>query len=75
MSAEREQLLGEKSTPTPQNPVVAYCANCDIEILWPPVVVDGKTFCCVGCVAGGPCSCDYSQYHSVRYPGRKVEDG
>jgi hypothetical protein len=45
------------------------CANCDIEILWPPTVVEGKTYCCVGCAAGGPCSCDYSQYRSVNIAG------
>jgi hypothetical protein len=38
------------------------CANCEIEILWPPTVVQGKPYCCAGCAAGGPCSCDYSQY-------------
>ncbi len=45
------------------------CANCDIEILWSPVVVEGKTFCCTGCAAGGPCNCDYSQYRSVNIAG------
>lgn len=45
------------------------CANCDIEILWPATVVDGKTFCCTGCAAGGPCSCDYSLYRSVNISG------
>lgn len=45
------------------------CANCDIEILWPPVVVQGVTYCCAGCAAGGPCSCDYSQYRSVNIAG------
>src|SRR5205807_526958 len=33
------------------------CANCDIDILWPPTVVQGKTYCCTGCAAGGPCNC------------------
>jgi hypothetical protein len=46
-----------------------HCANCDIEILWPPTVVQGKTFCCTGCAAGGPCNCDYSQYRSVNISG------
>jgi hypothetical protein len=45
------------------------CANCDIEILWPPTVVQGKTYCCTGCAAGGPCNCDYSQYSSVNIAG------
>nr|BBH89239.1 hypothetical protein KTC_39900 [Thermosporothrix sp. COM3] len=46
-----------------------YCANCDIEILWRPVVVQGKVYCCAGCAAGGPCTCDYSQYRSVNIAG------
>lgn len=46
-----------------------HCANCDIDILWPPTVVQGKTYCCTGCAAGGPCNCDYSQYRSVRISG------
>jgi hypothetical protein len=46
-----------------------HCVSCDIEILWPPVVVQGKTYCCTGCAAGGPCNCDYSQYRSVTISG------
>jgi hypothetical protein len=45
------------------------CANCDIEILWPPVVVGEKTYCCSGCASEGPCNCDYSQYRSVNIAG------
>ena len=45
------------------------CATCDIEILWPPIVAQGKAYCCTGCAAGGPCSCDYSQYRSVKISG------
>lgn len=52
------------SQPTPPR-----CANCDIEILWTPVVVGEKTYCCRGCAAGGPCNCDYSQYRSVNIAG------
>ena len=48
---------------------VARCANCDIEILWPPTVVQEKPFCCTGCAAGGPCNCDYSLHHSVTIAG------
>jgi hypothetical protein len=51
------------------------CASCDIEILWPPIVVQGKSYCCTGCAAGGPCSCDYSQYHSVTISGVIHYDG
>lgn len=45
------------------------CANCEIEILWPPTMVQGQAYCCIGCAAGGPCSCDYSQYRSVTISG------
>jgi len=48
---------------------VVRCANCDIEILWPPTVVQGKPFCCTGCAAGGPCNCDYSLHRSVTIAG------
>jgi len=45
------------------------CANCDIEILWPAVVVQDTPYCCTGCAAGGPCTCDYSLYRSVNISG------
>jgi hypothetical protein len=35
------------------------CANCEIPIRWQPTIVDGQTFCCLGCAEGGPCKCDY----------------
>ena len=44
---------------------VQRCANCDIEFFWLPTVVQGSLYCCTGCAAGGPCTCDYSLYHSV----------
>jgi hypothetical protein len=47
----------------------ARCANCDIDILWSATVVQGITYCCAGCAAGGPCCCDYSQYRSVTISG------
>jgi hypothetical protein len=43
----------------------AICANCGIEITWQPTVVDGQTYCCLGCSLGGPCSCDYSNLPKV----------
>src|SRR5438874_1437003 len=46
-----------------------HCANCDIDFLWAPTIVQGKTYCCTGCAAGGPCNCDYSQYRSVNIAG------
>ncbi len=45
------------------------CANCDIEILWPAIVVQNVPYCCTGCAAGGPCNCDYSLYRSVNISG------
>jgi len=45
------------------------CANCDIDILWSPTVLREKTYCCRGCAAGGPCSCDYSLYSSENISG------
>ncbi len=35
------------------------CANCGIEFDWEPTIVNGKTYCCIGCSEGGPCTCDY----------------
>ena len=74
MYAEGAQPNGEQNQPSPggkSNALrqVVRCANCDIEILWPPTVVQGKTFCCTGCAAGGPCNCDYSLYRSVTISG------
>ena len=48
---------------------VLRCANCDIEILWTPTIARGAAYCCTGCAAGGPCTCDYSQYRSVNISG------
>lgn len=35
------------------------CENCGIVIRWQPTIIDGKTYCCLGCAQGGPCECDY----------------
>jgi len=43
-----------------------HCANCDIDILWSPVIERGETYCCTGCAGGGPCCCDYSLHCSIR---------
>jgi len=48
---------------------VMRCANCDIEILWTPTIARDTAYCCTGCAAGGPCTCDYSQYRSVNISG------
>jgi hypothetical protein len=44
---------------------VYRCVNCDIEFFWTPTVVRDNVYCCSGCAAGGPCTCDYSLYRSV----------
>lgn len=41
------------------------CENCGILITWQPTVVDGHSYCCLGCAVGGPCSCDYSNLPSL----------
>ena len=72
MYAEGNQFQGKNSEHLHRNPMqpqAVRCANCDIDILWPPTVVQGKTYCCTGCAAGGPCNCDYSQYCSVTIAG------
>ena len=37
------------------------CANCGLDIPWPPVVVAGRAYCCGGCSQGGPCYCSYDR--------------
>lgn len=36
------------------------CANCAIAFSWQGVETPKGTFCCVGCVHGGPCICTYT---------------
>jgi chaperonin GroES len=36
------------------------CVNCAIAFGWQPVRRHDETFCCEGCAAGGPCTCDYA---------------
>jgi len=43
----------------------ATCDNCGIPIHWQPTIVDGGTYCCLGCAIGGPCTCDYSRLPHV----------
>jgi hypothetical protein len=35
------------------------CHTCGIIIRWQPTIVEGRTYCCLGCAEGGPCECDY----------------
>ena len=67
---EQEQYAGElREGKNNAQDQVLRCANCDIEILWTPTIARGAAYCCTGCAAGGPCSCDYSQYRSVNISG------
>lgn len=38
---------------------IPRCANCGVEIPWRPAIHHGRTYCCGGCVQGGPCYCSY----------------
>jgi hypothetical protein len=35
------------------------CKTCGIPIRWQPTIVGSEFYCCMGCVYGGPCVCDY----------------
>ena len=37
------------------------CSNCSYDLEQTTLVVDGKSYCCSGCVQGGPCICSYRQ--------------
>ncbi len=66
-SNQHQSILTKQTLDTSQVP--QRCANCEIEFLWPPTVVRGSTYCCIGCATDGPCCCDYSQYNSVNISG------
>jgi|GEM_PF-1245838 len=66
-SKQQQDISTEQELYTSQVP--QRCANCEIEFLWPSIVVQEKTYCCTGCATGGPCCCDYSQYNSVNISG------
>ncbi len=66
LEQQNNEKAGRLSQSLHQSP---RCANCDIEILWRPTIRQGKTYCCTGCAAGGPCNCDYSLYRSVTISG------
>jgi hypothetical protein len=38
------------------------CANCRYPLDKPTVTADGKSYCCDGCVQGGPCVCSYGRH-------------
>ncbi|GAC1349027.1 MAG: hypothetical protein NVSMB27_18850 [Ktedonobacteraceae bacterium] len=69
MEADNKELQGKNEYLQYVRKQPPHCANCDIDILWQPTVMEGKTFCCTGCAAGGPCSCDYSLYRSANIAG------
>jgi hypothetical protein len=41
---------------------MSICATCELEVPWTPLQRGGKTFCCAGCAAGGPCTCSYDNF-------------
>src|SRR5258708_4101668 len=71
MDAESYQLNRKDNShmQKPQPKQAVRCANCDIEILWTPTVVRGKTFCSVGGGVGGPFSFFFSLYRWVNFWG------
>ncbi len=72
MNAQSNSSQFSENTYTPrstQSEQRVRCANCDIEILWPAIVVQETSYCCTGCAGGGPCTCDYSLYRSVNISG------
>jgi hypothetical protein len=44
------------------------CANCAVEIPWPPTMHLGQAYCCGGCAQGGPCYCSYDLTTLERQP-------
>lgn len=50
----------------------ARCANCRLEIVGVPVLVDGQLYCCAGCARGGPCCCSYDPPEPAGAPLCKV---
>ena len=44
-------------SPNPSPPLI--CANCEAAVAGRAEFHVGLTFCCAGCVVGGPCSCSY----------------
>jgi hypothetical protein len=50
-----EQRIG--TTTERANQLALRCATCEVVITSHPECHDGETFCCAGCVAGGPCIC------------------
>jgi len=49
---------------------VHTCFNCFDEFAWEPTIHDGETYCCSGCVQGGPCICSYEGPPSVHGGGQ-----
>jgi hypothetical protein len=34
-----------------------WCDECGVEIIWGPVVIDGRHYCCHDCAVGLECDC------------------
>ena len=56
MPPVRANLPGMNSSETPEP--VLRCAECARVIVRDPIVLDDQGYCCLGCLAGGPCICD-----------------
>ena len=48
------------------------CANCLYQLDEPTVVVDGRSYCCSGCVHGGPCICSYNHTPTRQASARQM---
>jgi hypothetical protein len=42
-----------------QSPRPGHCASCEGKITGRPVYRMDEAYCCIGCVDGGPCVCNY----------------
>lgn len=67
--SREEPGVFSSAQPGPGKRQVHRCTNCDIEFFWSPTIAQGQVYCCTGCAAGGPCTCDYSLYSSVTIMG------
>ena len=49
-----------------------WCDGCGVEILWEPLTIDGRTYCCAECWEGIACQCGERQEFEER---RRSESG
>ena len=36
---------------------LVWCDGCGVEIVWPPLIVGERHYCCEDCLEGLPCMC------------------